>query len=299
MNSPVRKLEETQETTTIDEAIFKAKSRADDLKKKKMIVMIGAGVALVIISTMSYIWFVYSSSHISTDNAYIEADLYPLNSHIMGYVKNVLVEENDVVKKGQPIIELDDSDLQIELEYKEAKYKKAAIDLGRLKSLHHDSVISNSDLETAEAVATSMRADRDGTLLKMKFTKVVAPVDGVVSKQGVHSGQFVQPGQTLMTIVSQEKIWLRANFKETQVNKVARGMAVEATVDSYPHIVFNGKVESIYPSSGAAMSLIPPENATGNFTKIVQRFPVKISLERKPGYELRPGMSVVPTILVK
>ena len=195
MNSPVRKLEEAQETTSIDEAIFKVKSRADDLRKKKIIVMIGSGIALAIISTMSYIWFLYSSTHISTDNAYIEADLFPLNSHIMGYVKNVLVEENDVVKKGQPLIELDDSDLQIELEYKEAKYKKAALDFGRLKSLHRDSVISNSDLETAEAVTTSMRADRDGTLLKVKFTKVVAPADGVVSKQGVHSGQFVQPGR--------------------------------------------------------------------------------------------------------
>ena len=297
MNSPARKL--ADEGSSIDAAIFKSKSRAEGAKKKKIIIVSVLSGVLVIVSSLSYFWFVYSSSHITTDNAYIEAELFPLNSHIMGYVKEVLVEENDVVKKGQPLLELDDSDLQIELEYKTARYQKAAADLNRLKMLNSQSVVSKSDLESGEAMATSLRADQNGTLLKMKFTKVVSPVNGIISRQGIHAGQFVQPGQTLMMIVSQEKLWVKANYKETQLTKVRRGMPVEVSIDAYPHVKFSGKVESIYPSSGAAMSLIPPENATGNFTKIVQRIPVKISLQANPDIELRPGMSVVPTIIVK
>src|SRR5271156_6315826 len=99
MNYAARKLEEKQESDLVDEAIFKVKSRAEGLRKRKVIAVIILAAALAIILSFSYVWFIYSSTHISTDNAYIEADLYPLNSHIMGYVKNVFVEENDEVKK--------------------------------------------------------------------------------------------------------------------------------------------------------------------------------------------------------
>jgi membrane fusion protein (multidrug efflux system) len=155
-----------------------------------------------------------------------------------------------------------------------------------------------ADFETAEATVISLEADLEGTLLKLDFTQVTAPTDGVVAKIGVHAGQFIQPGQTLMMIVDRSENWITANFKETQLGKVKTGLPVEVQIDAYPGVLWRGTLESIYPASGATMSLFPPENSTGNFTKIVQRIPVIIKLEQKANFELRPGMSAVSTIVL-
>ncbi len=258
------------------------------------------GLAAGLIFYFSYQWFIFEKTHITTDNAYIEGKIFPVNCRIMGYVKTVLAKESGLVKKGDILLQLDDVDLQIEKRFKELKLKKAASDFHRAKLLNKSKAISHADLEAVETVYMGAKADMDVTLLKLQFTQVNASSDGYIAKISVEPGQFVQPGQSLFTIVSLDELWVKANFKETQLSRIHKGQSAEIRVDAYPGEVWSGAVESIYPSSGARLSLLPPENATGNFTKIVQRIPVKISIKMPHSNRvLRSGMSVVPTIMVK
>lgn len=137
--------------------------------------------------------------------------------------------------------------------------------------------------------------------LNLEYTVVKAPVRGVVSKKGVNPGQVIQPGQPLMSLVQTEEVWITANFKETQLTEMRPGQRVAVEVDAYDGRIFQGKVDSIAAATGARFSLLPPENATGNFVKVVQRVPVKIVLEsgQDPDHLLRPGMSVTPTVYTK
>ena len=127
---------------------------------------------------------------------------------------------------------------------------------------------------------------------------VKAPVRGVVSKKSVNPGQVIQPGQPLLALVQTDDVWITANFKETQLDKMRPGQRVVVSVDAYDGRKFQGKVDSISAATGARFSLLPPENATGNFVKVVQRVPVKIVLDQgqDPEHLLRPGMSVTPTV---
>jgi membrane fusion protein (multidrug efflux system) len=129
---------------------------------------------------------------------------------------------------------------------------------------------------------------------------VKAPIAGVVSKKSVEAGQVVQPGQPLLAVVPVEDVWVTANFKETQLKDMRPGQTVSVVVDAYQRR-YTGRVESIAAATGARFSLLPPENATGNYVKVVQRVPVKIVLEagQDPERVLRPGMSVVPTVFTR
>src|SRR4030043_2360652 len=139
-----------------------------------------------------------------------------------------------------------------------------------------------------------------GVELSKSYTKIYSPSDGYIAKKSVEIGNQIQPGQPLMAVVPLDDIWITANYKETQLERVKPGQKVKIIVDTYPGKVFYGKVESVQAGTGAVFSLFPPENATGNYVKIVQRIPVKIILDQStdPSHNLRIGMSVVPTILV-
>ena len=153
-------------------------------------------------------------------------------------------------------------------------------------------------LRAAAARVASARAVRDLAALQVSYTVITAPVSGVVSKKSVEVGQLVQPGQPLMAIVPLDDVWVVANLKETQIERVVPGAPAEITADAYPGRTFQGYVESLSPATGAKFSLLPPDNATGNFTKIVQRIPVRVRLDTPPDslHPLRPGMSVDVTI---
>ncbi len=215
---------------------------------------------------------------------------------MMGYVREVLVHENETVQKGQKLLKLDDADSKLELMFKQAKLKKTKADADRAARLKKQNAVSESDIEMAQAALVGVNADQGG-LLKLKFTEVLSPVDGIVAKASTEPGQFVQPGQSLFVVVPLNQAWIKASFKESQIRHISTGQPLEIHVDAYPGETWKGKVEFIYPSSVASLSLIPPENTTGNFTKVVQRFPVKISFEQCPDLLLRPGMSVDVTIL--
>jgi membrane fusion protein, multidrug efflux system len=152
----------------------------------------------------------------------------------------------------------------------------------------------------AEAKAQQMRAALAQAELNLQYTTVKAPVRGIVSKKGINAGQVVQAGQPLFAIVQIDDVWVTANYKETQLKEMRPGQRAEIEVDAYGR-KYKGKVDSIAGATGARFSLLPPENATGNFVKVVQRVPVKIVLEpgQDPEHLLRPGMSVTPTVYLK
>jgi membrane fusion protein, multidrug efflux system len=205
---------------------------------------------------------------------------------------------------------------------------KAHRDVERNRALEARGVISRQQLDDAEAAArvaeaqlqaaqdqvanaeaagtlatarvAAARAARDQAALQLSYTRLLAPASGVVSRKDVEVGQLVQVGQPLMSVVPLDDVWVVANLKETEVENVATGDRVEIKVDSYPGRKFSGTVESLSPASGARFSVLPPDNATGNFTKVVQRIPVRIRIDggSDAAHVLRPGMSVVAAITV-
>jgi membrane fusion protein (multidrug efflux system) len=208
----------------------------------------------------------------------------------------------------------------------EAVAWKARNDLGRLHSLDAQGVVSRQEVDGAEAASRSADAHlqavrdqvgasvagvssasarvgsalaaRDQAALQLSYTRLVAPSAGVVSRKDVEVGQLVQVGQPLMSVVPLNDVWVVANLKETEVRDVKPGDRVQIRVDSYPGRTFPGTVESLSPASGARFSLLPPDNATGNFTKVVQRIPVRVHIDgaQDPTHVLRPGMSVTVVI---
>ena len=160
---------------------------------------------------------------------------------------------------------------------------------------------SGSALQSAMAKVDSARAARDLAAIQLADTRIAAPAAGVVGNKTVEPGQLVQVGQPLMSLVPLDDVWVVANLKETDIAGVKLGNAVEIEIDAYPGERFAGQVESISPASGALFSLLPPDNATGNFTKVVQRIPVRIRLDRAndPAHPLRPGMSAFVTIATR
>lgn len=157
--------------------------------------------------------------------------------------------------------------------------------------------ISKAQASTAEARVKRAEADVEARRLELSYTKIYAPAQGVVSKKSVEVGQNIAIGQPLMALVPLDDIWVVANFKETQLKNVRPGQNADIDVDTYSGKTLQGKVDSVAAGTGAVFSLLPPENATGNYVKVVQRIPVKIVLaEKNPNIILRPGMNVVVTV---
>ncbi len=158
--------------------------------------------------------------------------------------------------------------------------------------------VRRAESGTAAAGVEAARANLAAAELQLSYTTLTAPVDGVVTHKSVEPGQIVQPGQGLMTIIPLQDVWVTANFKETQLASVHAGQRAEIKVDMYGRSV-SGHVDSISGATGSRLSLLPPENATGNFVKVVQRIPVKILIDQTNGLVLRPGMNVDATIFTK
>jgi membrane fusion protein (multidrug efflux system) len=217
-----------------------------------------------------------------------------------------------------------------------ANEAKALSDLERMKELAAKNIVSQQQLDAAQAAASAATANlqavekqaaaggssvvnaragvrgaparreaapaaRDNAALQLSYTTVTAPVSGVVSKKMVELGQLVQPGQQLMSVVADTGTWVTANFKETQLSDMHVGQKVEIEVDAYGGYDVEGVVQSLSPATGAKFALLPPDNATGNFTKVVQRVPVRIAITKGAGAgrPLRPGMSVTVHVQTK
>ncbi|MDR1989356.1 MAG: HlyD family secretion protein, partial [Acidobacteriaceae bacterium] len=226
------------------------------------------------------------------------------------------------------------SQQQFDVAQSTAEAQKAAVDTAKAQVTEAEAAIKTAESRTAQATAgeeqararlraaqtapeqvTAMRAQASAAQarveqakanlaqaeLNLAYAVVKAPTRGVVSKKSINPGQVVQAGQPLMSIVDIDNVWITANFKETQLSDMKAGQKVTIDVDAYGGRKFSGRVDSIAAATGARFSLLPPENATGNFVKVVQRVPVKIVLEGNQDAErvLRPGMSVTPTVYTR
>ncbi|MFL5259771.1 MAG: HlyD family secretion protein, partial [Hyphomicrobiales bacterium] len=314
---------------------------------------IGLGAALIALlggaGWYGYDWYTVGRYIVSTDDAYVRADMSALSAKVAGYVAELPVPENALVKAGATVLRLDKGDFELALASakdkiavqqatiarisEEAKAQEAAIRSAAAKvaMAEADAANAQTTFERQSALAKKAfasqqaldqaRANRDravaavasakadlasaqaqGEVLKaqvneataalhqletdlakaerdLSFTEIKAPFDGIVGNRAVEPGQYVQPGQRLLALVPVSTAYVEANLKETQLADVKPGQKAKVAVDAWNGAEVEGTVESISPASGAEFSLLPPENATGNFTKIVQRVPVRIALD--------------------
>jgi len=255
------------------------------------------------------LWFLFS--HESTDDAYIEGDVIVISPKVSGHIDKVYVRDNQIVKAQSPLCDIDRRDYQVlanltqaELAAAQVEEQQAGQDVTRYRKLLAGHDVSQQQYDkaflrwnTAKAQVQAAQARLDQANLKLSYTHIAAPADGVVTQKALEPGMFVQEGQALLAIVPSER-WVIANLKETQMTHIHPGLKVSISVDAYPGVIFHGHVESIQQGTGSRFSLLPAENATGNFIKVVQRVPVKIVFDGSldPQKPLELGMSVVPTI---
>lgn len=272
-------------------------------KKQKII----AGVVSVAVLSIGY--FLYDSyMYVKTDNAQVGAHTVMLASKVSGFVLKVEAQEGQQVKKGDILIEIDERDYQNALrQYKgelsslEAKKRDAEKNFNRISELYKKDVVSTQQYDQATTVFAEVRSKYEAlsaqvaqAQLNLENTKVRAPSDGFIAKKAVEVGQLVSPGIPLYGFVDASERWVIANFKETELGGIHVGNEVDIKVDALSGKSFKGKVLSLSAATGATFTLLPPDNATGNFTKVIQRIPVKILIEnvdQKDMESLRAGLS--------
>ncbi len=311
-------------------------------KPSKKVIIIGV-IVLLILLIAGLLYYLHARNFVSTDDAYTTGHVHEISARVAGTVESLKVEDNQLVKAGQTLLELDQRDFEVALQrvraqgeqaHAQATQRQAALDRARadaqkaqsdydrvtglyqkdLKAVSKAEVDSataalqnatgaldaaKADLKAAQAGMTSAEAAQKDAELQLSYTTVISPVSGMVGKRTVETGQRIQPGQALLAIV-EEDVWVLANLKETQLAKVRLGQHVEVEVDAVPKHNFSAHVDSFQPGTGSSFALLPPDNATGNFTKIVQRVPVKIVFDEHAleGFQNRvvPGLSVIPKI---
>jgi membrane fusion protein (multidrug efflux system) len=338
---------------------------------RRVVTLAVVGIVVIAAGVWGFGRWRFASTHISSDNAQVDAHIVPVLAKVGGFIEQVNVEDNVRVERGDLVVVIDDADLQVRLGEAEAELAaaRAAVgdeevvgqveaeasvararrealearlaaeraheerltrDLARMEDLASKSIVSSQQLDAARAEAAASHADvvaleRDIAAARaqetsadaagraaearlqralvlaaaarrnIEYANVLAPASGIISRTQVEVGQLVQAGQPLAAVVADSALWITANLKETETSEVRAGQGVAIDVDAYPGCEARGEVESVSPATGSKFALLPPDNATGNFTKVVQRVPVRIALVEDCGPErlLRPGMSVV------
>jgi membrane fusion protein, multidrug efflux system len=332
----------------------------------KQILLAGAA-AVVLAAAGWYGWDYWTVGRflVSTDDAYVKADNTTIAPKVSGYLRDVLVGDNERLAAGQVLAKIDDRDFKVALDQAKAdvaaaeaavaskhaqlEVQQAVIeaakatldvdtaaktfaeqenkrytdlattgygsvqnaqqaqsrnagaqaavqrDVANLVSAQKQVELLKAEITQAIAAAARARAIQAQAELNLGYTTITAPIDGVVGNRTLRIGQFVQAGTQLMSLVPATGAYVVANFKETQLTEVHKGQKVDIAIDMFPGQIVHGHIDSLAPASGQEFALLPPDNATGNFTKVVQRIPVKIALDAT-AVELRPGMSVIPTI---
>lgn len=257
--------------------------------KKKQIIYGIASIALLMTG-----YFIYEHiMFVETDNAQVEAPTVMLAAKISGYLKEVKIVEGQKVKKDEVLIQIDNRDYQSaydavksDLLSLEARKNDAEKNYRRLKELYAQSVVSSQQYDTVTANYNEIKARYDSTSAKLvqaqlnlENTTIKAPSDGFIARKSAEVGQLAAPGSPLIGFVSLERRWITANFKETEIANIKVGKTVDIKIDALPGKKYSGEIESISSATGATFTLLPPDNATGNFTKVVQRVPVKIKFK--------------------
>lgn len=270
------------------------------LDQKQLIIRIALGTALSMVLIFVVYLLIDSYFYVSTDDAFIEGHVTSQSAKISNQVAKVYIDDNYEVKEGDLLVQIDPRDYEVALLEAQANYDKAQSDYNRVTGLIRISAVSQSDLDADKANLGVMNSRLQAAKLNLDYTRITAPVSGRITRKNVEPGDYVQVGQTLFSIV-QHDVWVVANFKETQLTHMRPGQKAYIQIDAFPGRTFHGHVDSIQSGTGAAFSLLPPENATGNYVKVVQRVPVKIVFDEPPDVEamLAPGMSVVPEVQVR
>ena len=268
-----------------------------------------AFILLLIAALGSGMWWM-NRNKVETDDAFIAGRVVTIAPKVGGFITALHVNDNQNVKAGDVLAEIDPRDYQIKLDGLTASLEGAQADLDQAKAdmerlLAQSSLSasvqarqqSTTKVHTAQAKVDGLKAEIAKATTDLEHTRVIAPMDGTIAKRGIEVGSFVESGQALMAVVGTER-WIVANFKETQLDKLRVDQAVEIEVDAYPELKLHGRIESLQNGTGSSFSAFPAENATGNFVKVVQRVPVKILLTDAPPADrpLAVGMSVVPVV---
>ncbi len=277
-------------------------------KKQKVIAGFIGAIALVIAVT----WYAESGKE-STDDATLEAHTIPICPKVPGYIATLHIKDNQPVKKGDLLVEIDPRDYQLRVKAAQANLASAEVSaknamvnakrqlaIGKAAGTQKEIDNALTAEATAKAAVDSARAQLSIAEKDLADTQIIAPEDGVVTMRTAEQGAYVTTGKQMFIIVGKER-WVVANFKETQLTDMRAGQKVNIEVDAYPDLKLEGLVDSIQSGTGARFSAFPPENATGNFVKIVQRVPVKITFKQQDheGIILGPGLSVYPTVYIK
>jgi membrane fusion protein (multidrug efflux system) len=296
-------------------------------RRRRVLPWVGLGLVALVIGAVLLLR--YLGSFASTDDAQVDGNISSIGSRIAGTVVAVHVEDNDRVRAGDPLVELDPVDYRVALDQAtanlvqarfhtlteaKANNRLAQIDLERSRHLVDVGAVPVQDLDQRLAVGKSQAAEVqaaganvraaqaavDQARLDLDYTRIAAPIAGIIGQKSVNVGDRIQAAQALLAIVQVDNLWVTANFKETQLRRMHPGQRANVHVDALDQ-TFRGHVESLPGASGARFSLFPPENATGNYVKVVQRLPVRIRLEPdQTGLDrLRPGMSVEPKVWLR
>ena len=279
-----------------------------NLSKKNMLLWSVIGILLVI---SSYILFRYTASHPSTDDAYVQANIVNIAAQVTGPIEHIYVKDHQIVQQGQLLFTIDPRPYQIAVKKaaavvlaQQAALRLATQNAHRLLPLvrigqatQASGDQAQSQLDGAQAELAANEAQLAQAQLDLEHTHITAPLAGVISQFLLQPGNNVLANMTLFTLIEQNNFWVDANFKETQIARVKSGQPVKIVLDMFPHQVFHGVVNAVSSASGSVFSLLPPENASGNWVKVTQRFPVKINiLNPNPAYPLRAGATATVTI---
>jgi membrane fusion protein (multidrug efflux system) len=314
---------------------------------------------LIVATIVGFRYWRHSQLYVSTDNAYVNANTVEIAAQISGAVTSVAVNNNQRVKKGDPLFDIDPRPYQVALDkgqaqlrlaeqsvsqqsaavaaaqaqvaQRAAELKNAQSNNARTQRLVKQGFLSEQGSETARTqavtAAAALRAAQanleqarsalgatgadnagvqaaqaavDQAKLDLQHTHVTAPTQGVVANLSLRPGDTVQPGVPLFSLISNQEYWADANFKETELERIRPGLPATITVDMYPDHPFHGVVESVSGGSGTAFSLLPPQNATGNWVKVTQRVPVRVRFTNPdPNYPLRIGTTATVEISVE
>ena len=333
----------TQEKSENIDTQKQEEKKVSKFSPKKIII----GCSVIAVTAIGiYGYYKYSKIFPSTDNAYVDADVFNISAKVGGYIQKVYVQNNQFVHRGDKLVQIEQKDYKLQVaksnadiiqaqgqlavanqqvDVAKSNLTKAKVSLetattmaDRYTELYHQDAGSLQDaqkyieqkiqaqkgseqalsslkqaliqVEVAKAQVDAAKVGTKNSELNLGYTTLTAPSDGFVSNLKIYKGQLVAPGQSLFGFVDNKKWWVNANFKETDLDRIAKGQKVDVELDMYNH-KYEGVVDSISYATGSVFSLLPAENATGNWVKVTQRFPVKITLKDSSNYPLRVGAS--------
>lgn len=278
------------------------------LSRKKILTWGGVGLVVIL---LIYSLMRYFDRHPNTDDAYVQAGTINIAAQVTGPVANIFVKDHQPVQKGQLLFTIDSQPFEIAVNKADANViaKQAALVLAQQNAariLHLVQIDqaskaagdqAQSQLDSAKADVMASQAQLAQAKLDLEHTHVIAPNTGIVTQFILRPGNNVVADTTLFMIVIEKDFWVDANFKETQVARIKPGQPVKIILDMFPHHTFHGTVDAVSSASGSVFSIMPPENASGNWVKVTQRFPVKILIQdQDPNYPLRAGSTATVTI---